>query len=74
MASRHIELAWLDRYDEFVKTAQENNIPLGLPDPVKAVDALAPYRHAWDSFREGPRPAGFDVYFDRLRERFPARQ
>ncbi|MAE63066.1 MAG: hypothetical protein CMJ18_02235 [Phycisphaeraceae bacterium] len=73
MARRHIDFAWLDRYDEFEKTAQEKGIPLGLPDPVKVVDALAPYRGEWGSFREGPRPADFYVYFDRLRERFPAR-
>ena len=33
---------------------------------------MAPYRGAWGSFREAPRPADFYVYFDRLRERFPA--
>lgn len=71
MARRHIDFAWLDRYDEFVETAQEKNIALNLPDPVAVVDSLAPYRNAWGNFREGPRPADFYVYFDKLRTRFP---
>ena len=50
MARRHIDFAWLDRYDEFVETAQEKNIALNLPDPVAVVDSLAPYRNAWGNF------------------------
>ena len=72
MASRHIELAWLDRYDEFEKTALQTGIALDLPDPAKVVDSLAPYRGEWGNFRESPRPSDFYVYFDKLREKFPS--
>ena len=71
MARRAIDFAWLDRYDELKKTAEEKGISLRLPDPVAVVDSLAPYRNGWGNFREGPRPADFYVYFDKLRERFP---
>ena len=72
MARRAIDFAWLDRYDEFKKEAEAKGIELGLPDPALVVDELAPYRNAWGSFREGPRPAEFYVYFDKFREKFPS--
>jgi hypothetical protein len=59
LARRAIDFAWLDRYDELTNTVREKGIDLGLPDPVKVVDSLAPYRNQWGSFREGPRPADF---------------
>jgi len=74
MARRAIDFAWLDRYDELKKTAEEKGISLRLPDPVSVVDSLAPYRNVWGNFREGPRPADFYAYFDRLRELFPSSQ
>ena len=74
MARRAIDFAWLDRYDELTNTACEQGIDLGLPDPATVVDSLSPHRNHWGNFREGPRPADFYAYFDKLRERFPAKQ
>lgn len=71
MARRAIDFAWLDRYDEFQKDAAARGLILRVPHPSHVVDQLAPYRHAWGMFREGPRPNQFDVYFDRLRKQFP---
>ncbi len=73
LASRGIHFAWMDRYEELQKESNARGIALEVPDPNQVLDELTPYRWDWGMFREGPRPSGFNAYYDELREQFSAR-